>query len=149
MKKLKDYQLKDLPIEKLVLYLDSLTPRVYIEFNNFHLHFVDGGYRPEKDDSLRWNSRPMDHAASRYSRLNISQTRRQFYETIDEVILKVTGKNFFIFRQQMRMFSFSGKDRRGASQRKRLERSKRFEKLTVPVRDELYRLGYNWADLCG
>ncbi len=149
MKKLKDYQIKDLPVEKLVEYFDSLTPKIFVDFNNFHLHFVDGGYRPDGGDLARWNVHPNDHAKSRYSRLNISQTRREFYSTMDEVIRRITRKGFFVFRQQLRMFSFSGKGRRNVSQNKRKARAKKFEKLVLPVRDELYRLGYNWADLCG
>lgn len=149
MKKLKSYQLTKLPIAELVIYLDSLTPKIYQEFNNFHLHFVQGGYRPDTGDTARQNQKPLDHEKSKYSRLNISQTRREFYATIDEVIARVTGKDFFVFRQQLRMFSFSGKNRRHASDRKRWGRARRFEKLVTPVREELYRLGYNWADLCG
>lgn len=149
MKKLSTSKIKTLSIEGLVEYFRSLTPKVYIDFNNFHLHFSNPGYRPNEKNEERWN-KCFDYGPEcKYSKLNMNQTRKEFYATLDKTVEKVTGKSFYIFRKQLEMFSLSKTKHKNISDKKKQARSLKFYKLVTPVREELYKMGYNWADLCG
>lgn len=146
MQNLSSEEIKKLDLQQLVEYLESKVPEIYRTSNNFHLHFVDGWYRPEKDDEVRWARRNSQYATSRYSERNKSETRREFYANVDAVVFEITGKDYMEYHKALKEASISNKD---LTDEEIALYAASYSELVTPVLEKLFNLGYNEADLCG
>lgn len=148
MKKLSPSEIKDLPVDDLIAYVESITNQIYRDFNNFHLHFIPGGYRCVPECLENWNALIISPQHFKRSDVATSQTYNEFYKTLDRVVEEVSGIAFSDFLEQLTTVLESIKSSKGATKEQEQKKADTYFALLNPVRERLYILGYNWNDLC-
>ncbi len=148
MKKLSPSEIKDLPVDDLIAYVESITNQIYRDFNNFHLHFIPGGYRYAPECLKDWNARIISPQHFKRSDVATSQTHNEFYQTLDQVVEEVSGMTFSDFLEQLTTVLESIEISKGVTEEQEQKKADTYFALLDPVRERLYALGYNWDDLC-
>lgn len=148
MKKLSADEIKGLPIDELIAYVEQQIPEVYLDFNNFHLHFLPDGYRDSSKLLGLWDKKISPVRNFDRSELATSQTHEEFYITLDRVVEDTFQKPFSDFLEKLLTVRELTSGTKDLTLEQKREVAEIYFELLNPVRERLYALGYNWNDLC-
>jgi hypothetical protein len=135
-------------IDEMIANIEAKMPSVYLDFNNFHLHFIPTGYRQSAKSLGYWHKHIVSPKHYQHSTLATSQTYEEFYQVFDKVVEGVSGLPFSDFLEKVTTVLELRRNPSGFTTKQKQNIPNMFFELLNPIRKRLYALGYNWNDLC-
>lgn len=148
MGKLSTSEIRELPIDDLIAYVEQHIPQVYLDFNNFHLHFLPNGHRCTVRSLGKWNMKITSPEHYKHSDVATNQTYEEFYQVLDHVVEEISDMTFPDFIEMLMEIVTLRRNSKGFTKKQKQRTISRFFELLNPIRERLYALGYNWDDLC-